>query len=113
MIDGITVYNVIPVYEYLFSPGLTLLFLVLAVISLLCILIFVNYKNDFPSFLSLTCSVIFFILFFIGLCAHTKEIDYNKYVVTIDDTVSMTEFYDNYKVLSQDGLLYTIVERRD
>lgn len=33
------------------------------------------------------------------------------YKVVISDTVSLNEFYDRYKVLEQDGKIFTIMER--
>ena len=33
------------------------------------------------------------------------------YKVTIDDTVSMVEFYERYEVLDQEGLIFTITEK--
>jgi len=33
------------------------------------------------------------------------------YQVTIDDTVSMTEFNERYEIIEQDGLIFTVKER--
>ena len=35
------------------------------------------------------------------------------YKVIISDTVSLNEFYDRYKILEQDGKIFTIMERID
>ena len=37
----------------------------------------------------------------------------NTYSVIIDDSVSMTEFYDKYEVLDIQGKIFTITERED
>ena len=34
-----------------------------------------------------------------------------QYKITIDDSVSMTEFLDKYEILDQDGKIYTVRER--
>lgn len=34
-----------------------------------------------------------------------------RYQVLIDETVSFVEFNDRYKIISQDGIIYTIQER--
>ena len=34
-----------------------------------------------------------------------------EYKVTIDDTVSMTEFYEKYKVIEQEGEIWTIRDK--
>lgn len=33
------------------------------------------------------------------------------YKVTIDESVSMVEFYDRYEIIDQDGLIFTISEK--
>ena len=61
--------------------------------------------------------VVMFILcvpFFGALCGFSIE-KYTDtaltYKVTISDTVSLNEFYNRYKVLEQDGKIFTIMER--
>ena len=39
------------------------------------------------------------------------DISYIEYKVTIDDSVSMTEFMDKYEILDQDGKIYIVKER--
>ena len=46
--------------------------------------------------------------------AHAKpDKTINTYSVIIDDSVSMTEFYDKYEVLNIKGKIFTITERED
>ena len=46
--------------------------------------------------------------------AHAKPAKtINTYSVIIDDSVSMTEFYDRYDVLKVQGKIFTITERED
>ena len=46
--------------------------------------------------------------------AHAKPAKtINTYSVIIDDSVSMTEFYDKYEVLNIEGKIFTITERED
>lgn len=43
-----------------------------------------------------------------------KPIEYTtEYKVTISDEVSMTEFYEHYKVISQDGKIFTVREKSE
>ena len=63
---------------------------------------------------------IFFIAgIFVGMLslfifAHAKPAKtINTYSVIIDDSVSMTEFYDKYEVLDIQGKIFTITERED
>ena len=41
----------------------------------------------------------------------TDTVDHIEYKVTIDDSVSMTEFMDKYEILDQEGKIYTVKER--
>ena len=45
----------------------------------------------------------------IGILGPREEI--TRYQVLIDDSVSFIEFNDRYKIISQDGAIYTIQER--
>ena len=41
-----------------------------------------------------------------------EPIEYEtQYKITIDDSVSMTEFLDKYEIIEQDGKIYTVRER--
>lgn len=39
------------------------------------------------------------------------DIDHIEYKVTIDDSVSITEFLDKYEILDQEGKIYTVKEK--
>ena len=42
----------------------------------------------------------------------SNPIEYEtQYKITIDDSVSMTEFLDKYEIIDQDGKIYTVRER--
>lgn len=40
----------------------------------------------------------------------TSVLDYNKYKVTLDDTIGARELLDKYEVLSREGEIFTIKE---
>lgn len=45
-------------------------------------------------------------------CNTGEPIEYEtQYKITIDDSVSMTEFLDKYEIIDQDGKIYTVRER--
>lgn len=47
-----------------------------------------------------------------GVCINVaQEKPTTVYKVTIDDTVSMVEFYERYEILDQEGLIFTITEK--
>lgn len=47
----------------------------------------------------------------LGDTLNKNSINHIEYKVTIDDTVSMTEFMDKYEILDQEGKIYTVRER--
>lgn len=59
--------------------------------------------------LALMASLLFGIV--IGAAFGDTEYAYTKYKVTIDESVSMTDFYEKYEILDQDGLIFTVREK--
>ena len=63
--------------------------------------------------------IFFFAGIFVGMLSlfifvHAKPArTINTYSVIIDDSVSMTEFYDKYEVIDIQGKIFTITERKD
>ena len=49
-----------------------------------------------------------------GLCInrYTRRITYYEYKVTISDTALLSEFNKKFEIRSQEGLIYTVVERK-
>ena len=54
-------------------------------------------------------AMIFGLLF--GTAFGHNECEYTEYKVTIDESVSMTEFYERYEVIDQEGLIFTVKEK--
>ena len=46
----------------------------------------------------------------VGLCAEYNTF-HTEYEVTIDDSVGFNEFNSQYEIISQDGDVYTVIER--
>ena len=53
------------------------------------------------------------IIAFVGIISATaKPVAYEtQYKVTIDDSVTMTEFYEHYEVIDQEGKIFTVREK--
>lgn len=49
--------------------------------------------------------------FGIGVCAFAPRETTPRYQVIIDDEVEFNEFTSKYKIIDQDGLIYTVEER--
>ena len=61
-------------------------------------------EGEYPAAIAIisvfACLVTFLIL--------ARPTDEYKYKVTIDDTVSLNEFYEKYEIIDQEGKIYTI-----
>ena len=87
------------------------------VITLFISLIFVGLMSFsicnqklIPSILWATLMVGCFVIAILALSPNEHSVDYVKYKVTIDDSVSMTDFFDKYEILDQEGKIYTVKE---
>ena len=61
-------------------------------------------EGEHPIVIALISAFACYVAFFI-FARPTGEY---KYKVTIDDTVSLTEFYEKYEIIDQEGKIYTI-----
>lgn len=94
-----------------FSP-LYIIFLVMTIFGLGMTI--VSFINDW----SVGLTVSFLLVFAIGafMLAFTPLItadEVTTYKVTIDDSVSFTEFTDKYEIKDQEGKIYTVYEKID
>ena len=87
--------------------------LIFIILAGCCSIIAITLADDyFP--VSLVCFVLCVACLwqvFYSLKPDYNNIDYIEYKVTIDDSVAMNEFTDNYVILEQDGLIYTVKEK--
>lgn len=102
--SGVTILNVkdafLPaVYEHL-NIILPIL-IILAVMSLVCVLIFMNHEIVAYIFSGVTILSVLFA--FIFACAHPI-----RYDVILDNSVSYNEFIERYDVIEVNGKIYTV-----
>lgn len=103
----------IPVYTY---PWFYNLFwaigAVMVIIGIGCITCAIEFKSIISAFISL-------VLIISGITGavhsnkaidETSVLDYNKYKVTLDETISAHELLDKYEILSREGEIFTIKE---
>lgn len=103
----------IPVYTYPWFYNLLIALAVIFVImGIVTIPAFIETHSCFPIFIGLTL----IISGIIGITHTNKAIDntsifdYNKYKVTIDNSVSAKELLNKYEILSREGEIFTIKE---
>lgn len=79
---------------------------------------FITGLSEMDTFFGLFVFIIIFVigsgLFGVGAgftCGEPIEYE-TQYKVTIDDSVSMNEFIEKYEIISQEGKIYTVRERK-
>ena len=103
----------IPVYTY---PWFYNLLIALAVIFIAVGLSFAFSSIELNSCVPLVIGIILIAIGILGIFLTNKAInnasvfDYNKYKVTIDDSVSAKELLNEYEILSREGEIFTIKE---
>ena len=113
MLDGITLLDTgtkVVSYTWGWSWG----GFIAAIFAILLIIAFILCTIDCTG-----GEIFFFAGIFVGMLSlfifvHAKPAKtINTYSVIIDDSVTMTEFYDKYEVLDIQGKIFTITERED
>ena len=86
-----------------------------AFIAMIVLLIIFPYICDKKKIISvMICITLLFActtIMTLGLLENKDSINHVEYKVIIDDSVSMDEFMDKYKILYQEGKIYTVKER--
>ena len=100
------IYNTI-LPEYWIAIGLILT----SVFICLTVYFYVNL-HDASAILCLILLVVSVVILCLGAISNKNSIDYIEYKITIDDSVSMNEFYEKYEILDQQGKIYTVREKK-
>ena len=113
MLDGITLLDTgTKVISY--TWGWTWTGFMMGILAILCIVISILCMIDGTGGDIFFIAAIFVGMLSLFIFAHAKPAKtINTYSVIIDDSVSMTEFYDKYEVLNIEGKIFTITERED
>lgn len=113
MLDGMTLLDAgtkVVSYTWGWTWGgfmMGLLAILCIVISILCT---VHDFGGYGAFIGGTVCIMLSLFMF----SHAKPAKViPTYMVLIDDSVPMTEFYDKYEILEVQGKIYTIIERED
>lgn len=72
-----------------------------------------RYSGWHSRIVSIICSLMassLILVIAVGLCVEYNTF-HTEYKVTIDDSVGFNEFNNRYEIVSQDGDVYTVVER--
>lgn len=111
--EGITILNMYVHEGYIKEPW-AILFLGLVIFGGVGIVGFMMLHNAYfdkvwPIVLCVFCVFFLFVGFGVSIFAPREETTY--YQITIDDSVNFNEFIEHYKIIEQNGLIYTVEER--
>jgi predicted tellurium resistance membrane protein TerC len=110
--DGIQILN--ETTRYTISGNGMFGIIICSVLTMLFLFFTVMALKDKEIGVGIGCLIIAIITgfgFFYSTNSYKYRTQYIEYQVTISDTVKMTEFNNRYKVISQEGKIYTIVEK--
>ena len=102
-----------PVYTYPWFYDFLLCISIVALIGGIMLFISLNqFFSCIPTLVRLSLIIIGIlgIVFTNNTIEKTKTLNYNKYKVTIDETINAKDFLDKYKVISKEGEIFTIKE---
>lgn len=115
MLEGIHILS--ETTKYTFGLGDLIAGIILVCISLffLLCLIFAFINNGYDN--SMIVLFIVILLFGFGsyycLNLYATRTSYSEYKVIINDNVKLKEFENKYKILKQEGKIYTIIEKKN
>lgn len=114
-VEILTSNEVTVVYEKFNWSNFGITITVVAVIAIIAGLIAGLYSSDCEIDIMFSSIVFIVLTVLVGLPiggTTGEPIEYEtQYKITIDDSVSMTEFLDKYEIIDQDGKIYTVRER--
>ena len=120
MLEGVAVLNTYDIvsseYHDTIFPAIVFSFVAVSGIALI-VYIFRNSKQRKDAFVpSFIISIFTLLGFFVSIhgFTHLLENKYQtRYEVTVSDEVNFNEFNSKYEIVTQKGLIYTIIEKTD
>ena len=96
-----------------YAPVFWVLFIMSCFVLVACIWLIVTSAREGATVYTIVS--LFLMAITMWLCAYTLSLTQQApktiYKVTIDESVSMVEFYERYEIIDQDGLIFTIIEK--
>ena len=109
--DGVEILSSISIYNTILPEWAIVVSVLLLFIAMIEGCIFIchdKYKLGISCFILASTMLIGTIL---GASINTNSVHHIEYKVTIDDTVVMNDFMEQYEIIDQEGKIYTIKER--
>ena len=109
MLEGITVLNTSMCMPR-GSGGILVFLTIIASCAIIGLIYSLKYCKKAKKIIACIVSIMIAAGCIFGIFA-IANMDQATYKVIVDDTVSFTEFNNRYKIIDQEGLIFTIIER--
>lgn len=110
--EGVDILSQEIIYNTILPAGFMLLSLITTAIFLGLVAYGVSIENKVLFIIGIMSMIICFCgSIILGTTPNKNDINYIEYKVTIDDSVSFTEFNTKYEILDQEGKIYIVKER--
>lgn len=111
VMKGITILNEFISTGEILAPwfGIGIIAFIIGLIGLLFCPVIIKSHQRLLTILTISFAISLF--FGISIAAFAPRKEETRYQVIIDDSVSFCEFNERYKIIDQEGLIYTITEK--
>lgn len=112
MLEGI---NVLSQTEIMKTPdwvnNVSLFLIMFAIFSVIMMFIFISIEKRLTIIIGIVSVLSIVSILFINIFTPWQPTGKYTYKVTIEDNVQLTEFYEQYEIIKQEGKIYTIREK--
>ena len=109
---GVEILNTETIYNPFIPTELAIVGVALGICFLVIFVLTSYYDTPILTTIFGIMGFVLFIMSLFGGCVTNKNnINYIKYKVTIEDSVSMNEFLDKYEILETEGKIYIVKEK--
>ena len=90
--------------------------IILFIAAIICVILVVISNNDTSTMVKAICAILCWVTVLTlaiidNNTNYFKEYSHTELKVTVDDSVSMTEFMNKYEILDQEGKIYIVKEK--
>lgn len=111
--EGVTILSERSVYTNCMDEASFWAGFIISALTIVILVIWARWYMEDPSILLLILLAPVIGTIFGAITGHINGTieEHIEYKVTIDESVSMTEFYEKYEVIDQEGLIFTVKEK--
>ncbi len=107
--NGVNILATVPHTEYVWPDWIFTVLFAIIIIGFVATLICASYDSPAVGIIFAIISLVSLVIIIIGTTI-TKPAP-NTYKVTVENSVSMSEFYEKYDIINQEGKIFEIKEK--